>query len=345
MILVIIAGGSGTRLWPLSTPDYPKHLLKLTNNNKSLLQNTLDRARKLTDDENIYVIPDSSHVHHVKEQIEGFPEDHILSEPARRGTASCIIRALQHIKKAGYDENEPVAFLWADHLIRDERGFVSTFKRAAKLVYDHKRNVFIGVEPTYPSTGLGYMHRGENVNGDTGVYDLLGFKEKPDAETAKKFLASGEYLWNTGYMVTSVEVFERDAERFAKDLKKRYDSLVSAQDVDAAYLELESQALEYAYSEKLQGSIVMSGSFDWMDIGSFADLHSINIQDEAGNHVRGEKVVVDATTNSFVRNDTNTPVAVIGLDNVVVVNSPNGILVVNKNFSQRVGDVSKMFKD
>ena len=148
-----------------------------------------------------------------------------------------------------------------------------------------------------------------------------------------------------GYLVTSVAVFERDAAAFAPDLKSRYDSLVEAKDVDDAYLKLESQAIDYAYSEKLKGALVMAGTFDWTDIGSYADLHAISSHDDNGNHVQGDNVVVESSTNSFVHNETNIPVALIGLDNVVVINSPNGVLVVNKNFAQRVGDVSKMFKD
>lgn len=342
MIVVIIAGGSGTRLWPLSTPEYPKHLLKLTNEH-SLLQNTLNRAKKLTNVENIFVIPESSHVQHVKDQLADFPEKQILVKPARRGTASCIIKALQHIKTTGADENEAVAFLWADHLIRDERGFANSFRRAANLVTKYKKNVFIGAEPTYPSTGFGYMHRGKSFNGDADVYELVEFVEKPDLPTAKKYLSSGEYLWNMGYLVTSIEVFERDAEEFAADLKKRYDKLLNAKDVDAAYMDLESEAIDYAYSEKLQGALVMTGSFDWLDIGSYADLHSISLLDESGNHTKGQNVILEGTTNSFVQNETGKPVAVIGLDNVVVIDSPNGLLVVNKNFAQKVGDVSKKF--
>lgn len=342
MIVVIIAGGSGTRLWPLSTPEYPKHLLKLTNE-KSLLQNTLERAKKLTDFDKIFIIPESSHINHVKDQLDNFPEHQILVEPARRGTASCIIRALLHIKSLKLNEDEAVAFLWADHLIRDERGFISSFKRACSLVEKYKKNVFIGAEPTYPSTGFGYMHKGASFNGDQGVYELEGFVEKPDLKTAKRFFSSGDYLWNMGYLVTSVNVFERDAEKFAESLKKRYDFLSSAADIDQAYLDLESQAIEYAYSEKLKGSLAMAGGFDWIDIGSYADLHSISALDEAGNHIKGENVIVEGSTNCFVQNETGKPVAVIGLDNVVVIDSPNGLLVVNKNFAQKVGDVSKKF--
>jgi len=140
MIAIIIAGGSGTRLWPLSTTSYPKHLLRLTDES-SLLQNSLRRARKLTSSDKIFVITEASHGHHVIEQLKDLDKDHIFNEPARRGTASCVLYAMKLIEKAGLDQNEPVVFLWADHLIRDEEGFVESFKRAGNLANKHNNEV------------------------------------------------------------------------------------------------------------------------------------------------------------------------------------------------------------
>lgn len=340
MINVIIAGGSGTRLWPLSTPDYPKHLLNLTDDN-SLLQNTLKRSRKLTSDDKIIVITDASHAHHVKEQLSDFNQDQILSEPARRGTASCVLYAMQYIKQKGYDADEPVAFLWADHLIRDERGYITSFKRAAKTAKKYGKIVRIGVEPTYPTTGLGYMEHGDIFDGEDEVYELVKFHEKPDLASARRYYTSGRFFWNTGYFITSRKVFEEAAKLYSPDYFAAYKSLCAAKDTQKAYLDLENIAVDYVFSEKIKGALVMPGSFDWVDIGSYKDLHSISLQNEEGNHVYGEDIILDSTTNSFVRNDTTTPLAVIGVDNIVVVNTPNGILVTNKNYAQKVGDVAK----
>jgi len=340
MITVIIAGGSGTRLWPLSTPEYPKHLLRLANED-SLIQNTLVRARKLTTDDKIFVITDASHEHHVVEQLDDLKRDHILSEPARRGTASCVLLAMQHIRSVGLDENEPVVFLWADHLIRDQKGFVTSFKWAARLAKKHQKVVFIGAEPTYPSTGFGYMEHGNKFDDEEGAYVLSSFHEKPDAATARKYLASGKFFWNMGYLVTSLAVFEQVTSEYSPEYFQGYQNLCTAKDVKAAYLDLQNIAVDYVFSEKIKGALVIPGSFDWVDIGSFKDLHEISPQDDCGNHVKGKNVELENATNCFVDNETEVPIAVIGLDNVVVVNTPNGVLVTNKNYAQKVGDVAK----
>lgn len=343
MIAVIIAGGSGTRLWPLSTPEYPKHLLSLTDE-KSLLQNTLKRVSALAKQDSTIIITEASHSHHVEEQLD-LPSENIIVEPARRGSASCVLLAMKHVKQSGLDPDEPIAILWADHLIRDIKGFVATFKRASALAKKHKKVVFIGAEPSYASTGFGYMEHGAQFDGESEVYDLVSFHEKPDHKTAKKYLSSGNYFWNMGYLVTTLNTFEREAEEVSPELWSSYQTLLQAKDADKAYLDLTNVAFEYVFSEKIKDALVIPGNFDWVDIGSYGDLHGISAQDEDGNHIRGQQVELDGVTNSYVRNETDTPVAVIGLDNIVVVNSPNGILVTNKNFAQKVGEISKKFSN
>jgi mannose-1-phosphate guanylyltransferase len=344
MITVIIAGGSGTRLWPLSTNGFPKHLLKLTNE-RSLLQNTFDRISQITSLDKIYIVPEVSHVEHVYEQLKEVDKKNILIEPGRRGTASCVIYALAELKKNKVSEQEPVFFLWADHLVRDEEAFTATTLRAGEIAVAEKKLVFIGVGPTYPATGFGYLERDGEIAGWQDAYQLSCFKEKPDYETAERYLQLGNYLWNTGYLVGTIEVFEREMQTNAPRLWEDYQKLFSTDNLNKTYLEFISEPIDTALSEKVKDGIVVPGSFDWVDVGSFHDLHEVSAKDEAGNHIRGEGVVLESATNSFVRNETDLPVAVIGLDNVVVVNSPNGVLVVNKNFAQKVGDVAKKIQN
>jgi mannose-1-phosphate guanylyltransferase/mannose-6-phosphate isomerase len=339
MIVVIIAGGSGTRLWPLSTPSFPKHLLSLADDD-SLLQNTFTRARKLTSDDKILVITDVSHSQHVIEQLSDLDTDHVLIELARRGTANCILFAMQHVH-SNYDADEPVAILWADHIIRDQSGFAATFKHAANLSEKHNKVVFIGVEPTYPSTGLGYMEHGVKFDNEESTYKLVSFHEKPDKDTALTYIESGKYFWNTGYLVMTLNSFKEATKAYAPDYLKTFEALCAAPDMKEAYLDLKSDAIDYVFSVKVKSALVIPGNFDWVDIGSFKDLHEISPQDESGNYVKGEGIELDTTTNSYIRNDGTVPVAVIGLDNVVVINTPNGILVTNKNYAQKVGDVAK----
>lgn len=206
MIVVIIAGGSGTRLWPLSMPDYPKHLLTINGDKRSLLQHTFDRAKQLTD--KIYIVTDNSHIHHVKDQIPELPDEAFIIEPARRGTANCIIAALAYISKK-HNNDEVIASFHADHYIRDNAGFTHSFKVAEQASSQSRRIVLVGVEPDHPATGFGYIEKGEIFDEEHFVYSVKSFKEKPAFEIAKQYFDSGNYLWNGGYFVGSINTFKQ----------------------------------------------------------------------------------------------------------------------------------------
>jgi mannose-1-phosphate guanylyltransferase len=342
MIVVIIAGGSGTRLWPLSTPEYPKHLLKINGSDKTLVQSTYDRAKQLTD--KIYVVTEAGHVHHVQEQLPELPESSFIVEPARRGTSSCIIASLEHVAKEN-DPDEPIVFLAADHYIRDVRGFVHSFKIAAKISQDNSQIVLVGVEPDYPAIGFGYIQKDDLLDEATFTFKVHSFKEKPDHETAQKYVSSGQYLWNCGYFVGSVNTFKKSMQEFAPELLNNYEKLTSTENDDQykeIYLGFESISIDYALIEKVQNLLVVPASFDWMDLGSYGDLHKAAGSDTTGNHIKGN-VQTEEIENCYVQNHEEKPVAVIGLDNVVVINTPNGVLVARKDLSQKVGDVSKRF--
>jgi mannose-1-phosphate guanylyltransferase len=341
MITVIIAGGSGTRLWPLSTPEYPKHLLKLTNN-FSLLQNTYNRARLLGGE--VYVLTEASHSSHVAEQLPDLDTQHIIVEPGRRGTAHCIMMALDVITR-DQSIDEQIAFIHADHHIRDTDGFTQSFKTAAEVSSTLNQITLIGIEPTYPSTSFGYIERDGEVQGYRGVYNVQTFKEKPDYETAKDYTASGKYLWNCGYFVGSAKTFLDTMENNAPELLSTFKSLQSVQDYtgreySSKYLALDNQVIDIALIEKAQNLAVVSASFDWMDVGSFKDLHDAVGLDEAGNHYEGNVHAIEIE-NAYVRNEEDKPVAIIGLDNVIVVNTSHGLVVARKDLSARVGEIAK----
>lgn len=339
MIAVIIAGGSGTRLWPLSTSSYPKHLLALAGD-KTMVQNTYERAITMTDD--VYVISDISHAHHVKEQLPHVDDDHFITEPGRRGTANCIIAALARIA-ARHDHDEPIAFLFADHHIRDVSGFIRSFDVASNISRERSAITLIGIEPTYPATGFGYIERGTEIDQNVGVHAVSNFKEKPDFNTAKSYLSSGTYLWNCGYFVGSVTTFLREMERSAPDLKENYQQLAAAEpsNYEKTYLSFTNQVIDIALIEKARDLVVVSANFDWIDLGSFQDLHSANELDEKSNHLRGKRIYPQEVENAYIRNEEDKPVVVIGLDNIVVVNTPDGILVTRKDLSQKVGEIAK----
>ncbi len=342
MITVIIAGGSGTRLWPLSTPEYPKHLLKLTSD-RTLLQQAYDRALRLG--KTVYIVTEASHARHVREQLPELPDDAFLIEPGRRGTAHCIVYALDMIGRT-HDKDEPIAFIHSDHHVRDLDGFARSFNVAGRIASENNEITLIGVEPSFPSTGLGYIERNEAIDADSGAYNVHSFKEKPDFERAREYVESGKYLWNCGYFVGSVNIFMNEMERSAPNLKVSFDSLSAAGEIggethNQAYLALDNQVIDIALIEKAQGLAVVAASFDWMDVGSFKDLHEAVNKDEKENYFGGEGIYALDVENVYIRNEEEKPIAVIGLDNVVVVNTPHGILVSRKDVSYRTGEVAK----
>lgn len=344
MITVIIAGGSGTRLWPLSTSSNPKQLLSLTND-RSMVQNTYDRAKLLSKD--VYVVPDISHADALKAQLPELDEDHFVVEPGRRGTANCIVAALAHVAKR-HDHDEPIAFIHADHHIRDSHGFALSFKEAAEASVEKSEIVLIGIEPTYPATGFGYIERDGAVDGLDGVFNVESFKEKPDFETASRYMASGNYLWNCGYFVGSVNTFLKEMGEYAPELKANYEILKDLTDSDEyakTYLSFENQVIDIALIEKSKSLLVVPAGFDWMDVGNFKDLHDANQSDEKGNHFRGDNIHDIEVENAYIRNeDPEKHIAVIGLDNVVVVNTKDGILIARKDLSPRVGEIAKQIQ-
>ncbi|HSW85290.1 MAG TPA: mannose-1-phosphate guanylyltransferase [Candidatus Saccharimonadales bacterium] len=342
MIVVIIAGGSGTRLWPLSTPDYPKHLLNVNNDKNSLLQMAYERARKLTD--KVYIVSEASHIEHVKQQLSDLPDEKFIVEPGRRGTANCIVAALVYIS-GRHKDDEAIAFIHSDHYIRDLEGFAGSFRLAEKISNEQQRIVLIGVEPLGPATIFGYIEKGQPLKGQDLVANVNSFKEKPDRETAEKYVKSGKYLWNGGYFVGSLSVFLKSMSRAAPELYDAYQRLkkTKADKFKKTYLSLKNEAIDYALMEKLSNLLVVPASFDWMDLGSFGDLARAAGGDAKGNHAHGDNIAIEEVTNSYIHNGDIKPVIVIGLDNVIVVNTPAGLLVTRKDMAQKVGELSKRF--
>jgi mannose-1-phosphate guanylyltransferase len=341
MIVCIIAGGSGTRLWPLSTSTYPKHLLKVNGDDRSLLQNTYVRSKEIA--EHVYVITESGHAHHIKDQLPELTDDSFVVEPARRGTASCIVAALSHVSSR-HGDDEPIAVLAADHYIRDVVGFKHSFKVAEDVSRAEGRIVLVGVEPDYPATGFGYIQKAGIFDEESLVYSVHSFKEKPEYTIAREYVKSGNYLWNCGYFVGSVATFINSMRAHSPALYKNYIELTkseSAEDYENIYLGFENDAIDYALIEKVDDLLVVPASFDWMDLGSYGDLHKAVGADEKGNFVGKGDIELEQVDNCYIENYEAKPLAVVGLDNVVIVNTKDGVLVARKDLGQKVGEVAK----
>ena len=254
MITVIIAGGSGTRLWPLSTPEKPKQLLSLTGD-RTMVQQAYDRALKLGS--TVYVVTEASHAGDLRAQLPELPDDAFLIEPGRRGTAHCIIFALDYIARR-HDKAEPVAFIHSDHHVRDLSGFARSFMNAARVSREQNVITLIGIEPTFAATGFGYIERDGIIDESAGVYGVGSFKEKPDYETATRYVESGNYLWNCGYFVGSVNTFLEEMQRNAPMLQASYERLAminefGGQEYNDSYLSLDNQVIDIALIERRIG--------------------------------------------------------------------------------------------
>ncbi len=344
MIVLIVAGGSGTRLWPLSVPEYPKHLLTVVGD-RSLLQNTFERVKKITSVDKIYISTEASHSDHVADQLPELDKERIIIEPARRGTMPCITNALQIIANV-HGEDEPIASIWADQHIRDADGFVDTFRYAAKMSEKYQRISLVGIEPDSPSVKFGYIKKGRQVEDESFLHNVEAFKEKPDYKTAQEYLANGEYLWNAGYFVAPYKVFKNSIKEHSDshwtEQLERLAKVGSAEQANEIYLDYKDEAIDTALIENVPDLMVVPGSFDWMDVGSFDDMHKVSPKDEDKNSSVGDNNILIDSYSVYVRSEDDRPVAVVGLDNVAVINTKNGVLVVRKDLSQKVKDVTKL---
>jgi mannose-1-phosphate guanylyltransferase len=336
--VVILAGGSGTRLWPRSRQKSPKHLLAL-HGRLSLLQSTVERVRRLT--ENVYVVTERSQVDGIREQLPDLQDDRFIIEPARRGTASAL--GLAALAIAERDPDATMLSVHADHYLgNDEGAYLKTLEAEARWAEQKRSLVTVGLRPPYASTAFGYIQIGRRVDSDqlAAVYQVEAFVEKPDLKTAEGYVKSGDYLWNLGLFSWPVEVLFSEMAQHAPDLSaglervKRSRQAGRQDEADVAYEALPTEAIDYAVLERTHNLLVVGATFEWHDIGSWADLHDILQQDEAGNFVEGDSVLID-TKNCMIHSPKKL-VAAVGLEDMVVIETEDAILICPKARSQDV---------
>lgn len=337
---LIMAGGRGERFWPKSRKRLPKQFLSLTGDGKTMIQLTVERISPMVPMKNIYIATNQDYKKLVLEQLPEIPEENILCEPAARNTAPCIGLGAVHIEKRFGDALMLV--LPSDHLIKQNKRFLDILKHACETAEKDTNLVTIGITPSYPETGYGYI-KFMKENADGAAYPVEQFVEKPDLETAKTYLEAGSYLWNSGMFVWKVSSILKNIREFMPDT---YSGLMNIRDAigtdeEQAVLEqefsgFESQSIDYGIMEKAEHIYIIPGSFGWDDVGSWLAVERIQKADENGNVIQGNVVAVDSK-DCTIQGD-NKLLALIGLEHLIVVDTKDATLICSK---AQAGNIKK----
>jgi mannose-1-phosphate guanylyltransferase len=339
---LILAGGGGTRLWPSSRRARPKQLLAL-GGPRSLLRASFERAERLFGREHTLVITAADQAAAVRAELPELPAANVIAEPAARNTAAAVgLGAAAVARRAGPDA--VLAVLPSDAFIGDEPAFAATV--ATAVAEASKTIVTIGIKPTHPETGFGYLHQGAPAG--AGVYEVAAFVEKPDLPTARRYLAAGGYLWNSGMFFFTAGRMLAEARRHMPELGRALDGFVAAPDFDAAvaadYPSVPATSIDYGIMEKTQGIRLVPGDFGWNDVGSWAALATIGRADAAGNVISGQAIVEDGRGNIVVSEEGAPLVGVVGIEDLVVVATRDAVLVVRKQDAQDVKKIVEALK-
>ena len=330
---VIMAGGAGTRFWPLSRAARPKQFLQLTGR-ASMLQETARRLRGVVSPQRVLVVAPPAHVRLVRAQLPWLSPDNLIVEPQPRGTAACLALVAAHVARR--DPAASLVVLAADHAIRDVAALRVCLRRAFGVAEEGWLVTF-GIPPTRPETGYGYVRVGTPLDGRRPrVARALRFVEKPDPRTAKRFVRAGDYRWNSGMFAWRVDVFRAALDRHAPAVAAAAEAMAERGDAAArrAFARLPHQPVDVAVLERARRIAVVDATFDWNDVGSWAAMAELWGADAAGNSQRGAAMLVDCRRTT-VHAGTRL-VAVLGADDLVVVDTPDALLVCPRDRAQDV---------
>ncbi|MFB6264098.1 MAG: mannose-1-phosphate guanylyltransferase [Bradymonadaceae bacterium] len=346
MIAVILAGGAGTRFWPSSRRHRPKQLLELAGD-RPLIRQTADRLRDAPAVDDLLVVCGDHLVDALSEALPGVRRDQFVVEPAPRDTAPAFALACAHVSERLGDE--PVGLFPADHYIDQLDRFHDCLARAESAA-DAGSIATMGIEPTRPETGYGYIRYTPDAGTD-GVHPVEAFVEKPDRQTALSYLESGSYLWNSGMFFMRPSVLYREMGRQMAESREALDDIRDelAADRDAAigapFERMEATSLDYGVMEGAEDVVVVPATFTWSDVGHWAAVDSVTETDSDGNAIRGDVLAKDTEDSVVVADGTDRFVAAVDLDGMVVVDTPDALLVIPKEKAQRVKEVVRDLED
>jgi len=348
---VIMAGGSGTRFWPQSRTTRPKQLLKLAGR-RTMIQETIARVSPWIGHDQAWVVTNTVQADETMRQLPQVPVDHVLVEPAARNTAPCVGLAAIHL--LAKDPDAVMLVMPADHVIGPPDVFRHAVERAARIVAEHPDQfVLFGIPPTYPSTGFGYIERGEPL-GDPAekAFRVTGFREKPDESTAQRYMDSGRFYWNCGIFVwradrilAAIENFEPDIHDRLMRIKHEIGHLDYEAALTAEFPKAKSISIDYAVLERARDVCVLEAPFEWDDVGSWQSLTRLLGTDDAGNTIDGPHVGID-TKNCTVRDTTGEHlIGTLGVEDLIIVHTPEATLVARKGDENAVKKLIEQIRE
>jgi mannose-1-phosphate guanylyltransferase len=338
--VAIMAGGIGSRFWPMSRTAYPKQFLDVLNTGKTLVQWTYERYAKFIPAENIYIVTSDEYVDIVKEQLPLLPVANILAEPSKKNTAPCI--AYVSFKLAQINPAANFIVAPSDHLILEEDRFQEIALQALDFVENIKSLVTLGIKPTHPNTGYGYIQY-EELEVTKGMYKVKTFTEKPDLEIAKSFLASGDFLWNAGIfawkassILAAFEKYQPEMYELFDQEKMHFNTPEEAQAIQRIYPQCTNISIDIAIMEKANNVYVMPSSFGWSDLGTWNSAYENIEKDYLGNAVASDNVIVIDATKCMINAPKDKLVVVQGLDDFIVVDTKDVLLICHKEKEQSI---------
>jgi mannose-1-phosphate guanylyltransferase len=336
---IIMAGGVGSRFWPVSTTDFPKQFHDMLGCGETLIQKTFSRLEKLIPAENIFILTNELYNDLVLEQLPGVNSNQILLEPAMRNTAPCILYATLKIQKL--NPNAMMVVAPSDHWIEDENIFREDLQTAFDFCEKNDALMTLGIQPTFPNTGFGYIEF--NKKDESQIKKVKQFREKPDYETAKSFLHSGNFLWNGGIFIWSVASVLKAFEQFQPVLLAlfsegipTYNTEAESQFIVENYGLAENISIDYAVMEDANNVYVLPARFDWNDLGTWGSLHEKLPKDVQENAVVNARVILENASNNIIRTDTKKIVIVDGLNDYIIVDHKDVLLIYPKSKEQDI---------
>lgn len=336
--VVIMAGGIGSRFWPLSTPEFPKQFIDILGCGRTLIQLTVDRFKGICPDANFWVVTNEKYVDIVKDQIPTIPANHILAEPAARNTAPCIAWACWSIRQEDPEAN--VVVTPSDAVVMNPTEFQRIIKNALEFTKEDNRIVTIGIKPNRPETGYGYVHAAENRERE--IHMVEAFKEKPNLETAKEYLANGNYLWNAGIFVWNVKTITDSISKYKPNIANDMERIMQTGDVATIFPTCEKISIDFAVMEPAAADGIVftyPADFGWSDLGNWQSLHEKLQKDDSNNASVGDVKLFECN-DCVVHTEDAKKVVLQGLDGYIVSEKNGQFLVCKRSEEQRIKEFS-----